>query len=279
MTPDPEYVSPSVGRPEATRVVFDDLVRAHRQIAPHILATPLIRSWSLTETCGVDVYLKLEHHQITGSFKVRGATNAVLNLTSAERGRGVVAATTGNHGRAVAYAARSVGSHATICMSDRVPGNKVTEIRRLGATVVIGGESQDEAYAEAERLAVHDGLVMIPPFDHPDVVAGQGTLGLEIMDALPEVGTVVVPLSGGGLSAGVGLAVRGNKSTAKLVGVSLDRGAAMKESLEAQKPVEVTEVPSLGDSLGGGIGLQNKYTFDMCRSMLDEGHCQVVEIR
>ncbi|TFV36620.1 hydroxyectoine utilization dehydratase EutB [Bradyrhizobium niftali] len=243
---------------------------ARRRITAHILPTPLVHSAALSHNCGVPVELKLEHHQRTGSFKLRGATNAMLKLTEAERARGVVAASTGNHGRALSHAARAVGTRATICMSRLVPANKVSEIRLLGADVRIIGDSQDEAQQEVERLVAQDGLVMLPPFDHPDIIAGQGTIGLEIIEALPDVATVLVPLSGGGLAAGVAAAVKGTRPHARVIGLTMARGAAMKASLDAGRPVQVDEFPSLADSLGGGIGLHNKLTFAMCRALLDD---------
>jgi threonine dehydratase len=247
-----------------------DIEQAARRIDGRILRTPFVPSASLAEHCGVPVGLKLEHHQTTGSFKLRGATNAVLSLSPGERARGVVAASTGNHGRALAYAAKVEGSVATICMSRLVPENKVSEIRRLGADVRITGRSQDEAQIEVERLVAEEGLVMVPPFDNRAVVAGQGTLGLEIAEAMPDVSTVLVPLSGGGLAAGVAAAVKGRVPKARVIGLTMQRGAAMKASLVAGRPIEVEEVASLADSLGGGIGLDNAVTFQMCRALLDD---------
>lgn len=251
-------------------VTMADIEQAARRIDGRILRTPFVPSASLAERCGVPVGLKLEHHQTTGSFKLRGATNAVLSLSPGERARGVVAASTGNHGRALAYAAKVEGSVATICMSRLVPENKVSEIRRLGADVRITGRSQDEAQIEVERLVAEEGLVMVPPFDKRAVVAGQGTLGLEIAEAMPDVSTVLVPLSGGGLAAGVAAAVKGRVPKARVIGLTMQRGAAMKASLVAGRPIEVEEVASLADSLGGGIGLDNAVTFQMCRALLDD---------
>ena len=159
---------------------------------------------------------------------------------------------------------------AVICMSKLVPGNKVEEIGRLGAEIRIAGDSQDDAQAEAERLAGTEGLVMLPPFDHPAVIAGQGTLGLEMMEAVPDARTVLVPLSGGGLASGIAAAVKGTSPGTKVIGVSMARGAAMKASLDAGRPVLVEELPTLADSLGGGIGLDNRLTFAMCRDLLDD---------
>jgi len=251
-------------------VTLADIEQASRRIEGRILHTPFVPSASLTELCGVPVGLKLEHHQTTGSFKLRGASNAVLSLSPEMRARGVVAASTGNHGRALAHAARAEGSVATICMSRLVPDNKVAEIRRLGATVRIIGRSQDEAQVEVERLVAEDGLVMVPPFDNPAVVAGQGTLGLEIIEAMPYAAVVLVPLSGGGLAAGVAAAVKGRSAKTRVIGLTMERGAAMKASLDAGRPVQVEEVASLADSLGGGIGLDNAVTFGMCRALLDD---------
>lgn len=243
---------------------------AGRRISGHVLRTPLVLSPTLMEICGVPVGLKLEHYQTTGSFKLRGATNAILSLNPADRMKGVVAASTGNHGRALAYAARAAGSRATICMSKLVPDNKVCEVRLLGADVRIIGNSQDDAQKEVIRLVEEEGLTMLPPFDNPNIVAGQATIGLEILEDMPDVKTVIVPLSGGGLAAGVAAAIKLNRPACKIVGVSMRRGAAMKASLDAGRPVEVEEFPSLADSLGGGIGLDNHVTFAMCRDLLDE---------
>jgi len=251
-------------------VSLEGIRAAARRISGRVIETPMMQSPSLGDFAGVPVHLKLEHHQTTGSFKLRGATNAVLSLSPAERSRGVVAASTGNHGRALAYAAKAEGAVATICMSQLVPENKISEIRRLGADIRIVGLSQDEAQLEVDRLVGEEGLVMVPPFDHPAVVAGQGTLGLEIIDALPEAATVLVPLSGGGLAAGVAAAIKGVSPKTKVIGLTMERGAAMKASLDAGRPVQVEERPSLADSLGGGIGLDNRVSFAMCRALLDD---------
>ncbi|WHO75617.1 hydroxyectoine utilization dehydratase EutB [Rhizobium sp. BT03] len=251
-------------------ISLEDIRVAARRIAGRVVETPMVQSAALSDIAGVPVWLKLEHRQTTGSFKLRGATNAVLALSPAERAHGVVATSTGNHGRALAYAAKAEGAVATICMSRLVPENKISEIRRLGAEIRIVGQSQDEAQQEVDRLVGEEGLVMVPPFDDPDVVAGQGTLGLEIIDALPEASTVLVPLSGGGLAAGVAAAIKGVNPKVKVIGLTMERGAAMKASLYAGRPVQVEELPSLADSLGGGIGLDNRVTFAMCSALLDD---------
>lgn len=230
-------------------------------------ATPLVPSPHMSVRADVEFLLKLENMQPIGAFKLRGALNAVAGVTDAP---GVTCCSTGNHGRGVAFAAREKGLRAVICMSNLVPRSKVEGIRALGAEVRIVGNSQDDALAESHRLVRDEGLVEISPFDDARVIAGQGTIGLEILARRPDITTLLVPLSGGGLAAGVALAAKAIKPGIRVVGISMDRGAAMYESLKAGRPVEVEEVPSLADSLGGGIGLQNRLSFPMCRDLLDE---------
>lgn len=246
-----------------------DVFSARRRIAGAAVATPLVAS-ALSARAGAEVLLKLETCQTTGAFKFRGAMNAVAALDEAAAARGVACASTGNHGRGVAEAARRRAIPCTVCLSSLVPEEKVRGVKAAGARVVRAGGSQDEAFAEVDRLAREEGVTPISPFDDPLVVAGQGTIGLEIMEARPDVDTLVVPLSGGGLVAGVAMAAKAIRPDVRVVGVSMEAGAAMAESLAAGRPVEVTEVASLADSLGGGIGLSNRLTFAMCRALLDE---------
>ncbi len=222
----------------------------------------------MSQKVGQEFLLKLESMQPIGAFKLRGAMNAVWNLP--EGTRGVTCCSTGNHGRGVAYAAARRGIPAVICMSSLVPQTKVQGIKALGAEVRICGGSQDDALTESQRLAEIDGLVEISPFDDPQVIAGQGTIGFELMEARPDLDTVLVPLSGGGLAAGVAVAVKAANPQAKIIGISMDRGAAMHASLIAGHPVAVEEVPSLADSLGGGIGLDNRLSYQLCRDYIDD---------
>lgn len=249
-----------------------ELYRARQRIQGLVRQTPLEHSPSLSRLLGAPVYLKLESQQITGSFKLRGASNAIAQLNDEQKAKGVVAASTGNHGRALAHAARVLGVHASICLSQLVPANKVQAIRELGAEVCIIGNSQDDAQAEAERIAREQGAALLPPFDHPQIIAGQGTLGLEILEQLPDVRQVLVPLSGGGLFGGVALALKQADPSIRVHGISMRRGAAMAASLAAGRPVDVEELPTLADSLGGGIGLDNRYTFALARDYCDQLH-------
>ncbi|MBC7281888.1 hydroxyectoine utilization dehydratase EutB [Hoeflea sp.] len=256
--------------PQQPFVDLGEIEQARLAIAGTVRLTPVNLSPSLSDLIGQPVHLKLEHTQITGSFKLRGATNAVASLSEDEKRRGVAGVSTGNHGRGLAYAAKAAGVTCIICMSKLVPQAKIDGIRAQGAEVRIIGRSQDEAQEEVDRLVSEEGLTMIPPFDHRAVIAGQGTLGLEILDQIPDVATVLVPLSGGGLISGVAAALKARRPAIRVIGVSMERGAAMHECLKAGRPVPVEELATLADSLGGGIGLNNKLTFAMTRDLVDE---------
>lgn len=248
-------------------VTLADILAARQAIRGVADGTPFVPSPHMSDLSGREFLLKLENMQPIGAFKLRGALNAIRSLPGDVAG--VTCCSTGNHGRGVAFAARERGMRAVVCMSSLVPKAKVDGIRALGAEVRICGESQDEALAEAQRLCAEEGLVEISPFDDPRVIAGQGTIGLEMLDARPDLATILVPLSGGGLAAGVAVAAKAIRKDTRIVGVTMDRGAAMQASLRAGHPVEVEEVASLADSLGGGIGMENRLTFPLCRDLLD----------
>ena len=247
-----------------------EIEAARARIASTVHRTRTELSPTLSESLGAPVHLKLEHQQRTGSFKLRGATNAVLSLSDEERARGVVGASTGNHGRGLAYAARQNGVRCIVAMSELVPQNKIDGIKAQGAEVRIIGRSQDDAQVEVDRLVADEGMTMIPPFDHADIIAGQGTIGLEIAEDIPDLATVLVQLSGGGLISGVAAALKARLPHVRVIGVSMERGAAMYACQKAGKPIFVPEVPTLADSLGGGIGLDNAYTFAMTRDLVDD---------
>lgn len=251
------------------KITLQDCFAARQRITGRVRHTPLISSHSLSVHTGGDISLKLEQTQITGSFKLRGATNAVLSLTEAERAEGVVGVSTGNHGRGLAYAAAQAGVRCIICMSELVPQNKIDGIKSHGAEVRIVGRSQDDAQIEVDRL-VAEAMVMLPPFDHRDIIAGQSTVALEILEQAPNLQTILVPLSGGGLISGVAMVMKAVNPAIRVIGISMEHGAAMYECQQVGKPILVDEKPTLADSLGGGIGLDNAYTFAMTRDLVDE---------
>jgi threonine dehydratase len=244
-----------------------DILAARQVIRGLADATPFVPSPFMTKVAGQEFLLKLENMQPVGAFKLRGALNAVMSLPDTVKG--VTCCSTGNHGRGVAYAARGRRMTAVICMSTLVPQAKIDGIRALGADVRIVGTTQDEAMRESQRLCAAEGLVEISPFDDPKVIAGQGTIGLEMLEARPDLSMILVPLSGGGLAAGIAVAAKAINPRIKVIGVTMERGAAMHASLCAGHPVEVAEQASLADSLGGGIGLGNRLSFPLCRDHLD----------
>ncbi|MCC9078242.1 hydroxyectoine utilization dehydratase EutB [Litorilinea aerophila] len=250
----------------ASPITLQDIYLARQRIAPHTRRTPLVYSSALSQGES-QIYLKLETVQPTGSFKIRGAANRLLQPDAAA---GVVTVSTGNHGRAVAHMARRLGLRAVVCVPEQVLPHKVAAMRELGAQVVVHGQSQEEAEAHAADLAQAEGLTLVSPFDDPWVIAGQGTIGLELLEELPQVDTAVIPLSGGGLLGGIALALKAANPAIRMVGVSMERGPVMVRSLEAGHPVQLPEEPTLADSLMGGIGLENRYTFRLVQALMDE---------
>jgi threonine dehydratase len=250
-------------------VTIRDIYQARKNIAHIALQTPLIDSDPISRLVGSSVYLKLENVQQTGSFKLRGAANKIFELSQDEKERGVITVSSGNHGKAVSYVARMLGIPATIVLSEHVPKNKVDAIRDYGSDVVIRGEIYDEAYAYSLELVDKRGLTYIDPFDDPAIIAGQGTIALEILEHKPLVDTIVVPLSGGGLASGVAIAAKSMMPGIQVLGVSMQRGPVMYESIRAGKVVVLEELSSLADALIGGIGHENHYTLEICRDLLD----------
>lgn len=247
-----------------------DIVAARQRISGIAVRTPLVPSLPLSEAAGTDVYLKLETTQPTAAFKLRGAASKILSLPEEDRAAGVVTASTGNHGRAVAYVARRLGIEATVCISDGVPPGKVAALRDLGARVVVAGASQTEAMRRAFEIVEEENRTFIHPFDDPEVIAGQGTIAAEIAEDLPDVATVFVPLSGGGLLSGIAEGLRQFSPGAEAVGVSMTRVPVMYMSLQAGHPVDAPEEETLADSLRGGIELDNRYTFDLVRRLVEQ---------
>jgi threonine dehydratase len=255
---------------ESKDVDIRNVWEARKRISPIINRTPIIHSLILSEKIGRNVYLKLENVHEVGAFKVRGAANKILSLSEEEKKRGVATFSTGNHGMAVAYIAKKLGMNAVVCISNRVPKAKVDSLKRLGAQIEIVGDSQDDAGVRCYQLEKEKGLTVIEPFDDPHVIAGQGTIGLELLEDLPHLSDVIVPLSGGGLLSGIGLALKSNDKNIRVTGVSMEKSAVMYESLKAGRPVTLEESETLADSLLGGIGLNNQYTFQMVQRYMDD---------
>jgi threonine dehydratase len=237
----------------ASSLVQPHDVAAARELLRSVLApTPLLRSRVLSDRLGGPVFLKCENLQRTGSFKARGAYLRIARLTDAERARGVVAASAGNHAQGVAFAAALLGAKATVIMPEGAPLPKVEATRSYGADIITRGQTVDDALAEALSYASERGAVFIHPFDHPDVVAGQGTVGLEIMEQCPEVRTIAVPVGGGGLAAGISVAVHGANPAIRLVGVQAEAVAPFPASLAAGHPVRVEPAPTMADGIAVG---------------------------
>ncbi|HEY6497135.1 MAG TPA: threonine ammonia-lyase [Trebonia sp.] len=230
-------------------VQADDVVAARELLFDVISPTPMLHSRVLSEHVGGPVYLKCENLQRTGSFKVRGAYTRIARLSDAERARGVVAASAGNHAQGVAFAAGLLGASATVVMPERAPLPKVEATRAYGASVILRGSSVEDALAEALRFAETTGAVFIHPFDHPDVVAGQGTLGFEIIEQCPAVRTILVPAGGGGVAAGITVAVQALDPSIRVIGVQASAVPGLVASAAAGAPVQVVGAPTMADGI------------------------------
>lgn len=248
-----------------------DVYRARSRLGDMVRRTPLVEDSVLAEMAGAArVHLKLECLQHTGSFKIRGASNKILSLSDERKKRGVITFSTGNHGKAVAYVSAGLNIRAVVCLSEHVSSYRADMIRAMGAELEIYGASQDEAEEHYYALAEEQGLSMIEPFDDPLIIAGQGTIALEVLEELPETEVLMVPLSGGGLLAGMAMAAKAVNPDIHVVGISIERSPAMLESLKAGRPVAVEEKDTLADSLLGGIGRNNRFTLPLVERFVDE---------
>ena len=231
-------------------VSLEEIRKAADRLEGVVVRTPLLHSPALTECFGAaDVRLKCENLQRAGAFKARGGNNFVQRLSDEAVAGGIITYSSGNHAQAVALAARIRGVRAVVVMPTTAPPVKVEGARSLGAEVVFEGTTSLERKARAEAISEAEGLTMVPPFDHPDIIAGQGTVGLEIVEDWPEVDTVLVPIGGGGLAAGVAVAVRALRPEARIIGVEPTGGASMKAALEAGHTVVLDQVSSIADGL------------------------------
>lgn len=253
-------------------VTLADVQRAAAALEGIVQHTPIDHATHLSQVTGVPVTMKLENLQRTGSFKLRGATYRLSRLMPDERARGVVAASAGNHAQGVAFAAQQLGIHATIFMPLGAPVPKLLATRSYGATVVVEGATVEDCLALAEAHAASTGAVMIHPFDHPDVVAGQGTLGLEILIDVPDVQTIVVPVGGGGLIAGIAVAAKAHGAATgrdiRVIGVQAAASAAYPPSLAAGVPVTIDRHTTIADGIA--VARPGALTFRLIRDLVDD---------
>ena len=245
-----------------------DVYRAAKQLEGVARKTRLIHSDFFSEQCHNDVYLKPENLQHTGAFKLRGAYNKISQLTPEERAKGVITASAGNHAQGVAYAAQKLGVKAVICMPATTPILKVEGTRALGAEVVLYGDGFDDAYAHSLELQKKYGYVYIHPFNDLQVLLGQGTTALEIIDALKDVDAILCPIGGGGFASGVALATKLVNPNVKVIGVEPENAACMKAALEADKVVTLASADTVAD--GCAVKTAGTLTFEFCKKYLDD---------
>jgi threonine dehydratase len=248
-------------------VTLDDIKCARTAIRDHTSLSPCVRSHSLSARSGCTLYLKMENLQRTGAYKDRGALNAVLGLDDAHRKAGVVAASAGNHAQGLAFAAQSNGIQATIVMPETAPMSKRRGTEQYGAQVILHGNGYDDAFQRATELAAERGYTFIHAFDDPRVIAGQGTVGLELLEQNADIDVVVVPIGGGGLIAGAAIAVKAAKPKTRIVGVQADSFASMKASVEAGKILAIS-----GTTIADGIAVARPgdLTFPIVQRYVDE---------
>ncbi|MEP6658007.1 MAG: threonine ammonia-lyase [Betaproteobacteria bacterium] len=249
-------------------ITLADIEAARKRIAGGVYLSPCVESIPLSELTGAHIYCKLDYLQRTGSFKERGARNALLLLTPEQRKRGVIAASAGNHAQGIAYHGSLLGIPTTVVMPQFAALIKVTNCRQLGATVVLHGRDLSEAREEAEAIARREGLTFIHPFDNTDVIAGQGTMALEILEQTPEVEAVVIPVGGGGLIAGIGTAIKGLRPEVAVVGVEPEHAACLAAAFAAERPTSITLAPTLADGLA--VPQVGEHPFAVLRRVVDQ---------
>lgn len=248
-------------------VAFSDIQTAAERIKGRVIHSPCPPSVPLSMSTGMEIYCKLEYLQRTGSFKERGACNALLLLNPEQRRRGVIAASAGNHALGVTYHGKLLNIPVTVVMPLLAPLTKVVNCRQMGAKVILHGNNYEEARLRATQLATDDGLTLIHGFDDPAVIAGQGTMGLEIVEQVPDLEAIIVPIGGAGLIAGVALAIKTLKPNVMVIGVEPDRATSYLASLKAGGPVPVTVKPTLADGLA--VSCVGKNAFEIARQFVD----------
>jgi len=248
-------------------VTFQDIEAARKRIADAVYYSPCPPSIPLSEIAGMKIFCKLDNLQRTGSFKERGARNALAQLSREQQKRGVIAASAGNHAQALAYQGSLLGIPATVVMPKFAPLIKVSTCQQLGATVILHGEGFGEAKTRAHEIATENGLAYIDGYDDPAIIAGQGTMGLEIVEQVPDVEAVIVPVGGAGLLAGVSLAIKTLRPDTKIVAVEAEKVASFSAALEAGKPTKITMRPTLADGLA--IPEVGANAFQIARPLID----------
>ncbi len=228
---------------------LEKIKEAHQRIKEVAVHTPFSYAPFLSDVSGVNVYLKKENLQMTGAFKLRGAFNKIASLSDAERAQGVVAASAGNHAQGVAYSAQHYGIKAVIVMPDSTPLTKVNGVRHFGAEVILAGSNYDEAYAYAIKYGEENGLVFVHPFEDDEVIAGQGTVALEILEDADDLDAVIVPVGGGGLISGIAAAIKGINPKIEVIGVSAAGAPALKNSFDAKTPIDSLSVRTIADGI------------------------------
>ena len=246
---------------------FQDIEAARARIKDTVYLSPCPHSIPLSELTGMQIYCKLDNLQRTGSFKERGAANALAQLPPEQKKRGVIAASAGNHAQALAYQGKLFGVPATVVMPQFAPLIKVSNCQKLGATVVMFGKDFGEAKAHAHELAKERGLAYIDGYDDPAIIAGQGTMGIEIVEQVPDLDAVVVPVGGGGLLAGVALAVKTMQPKVKIIAVEAENVASFSAALKAGKPTLITTRPTLADGLA--IPQVGSNAFQIAKDLVD----------
>lgn len=246
----------------------DDFDDARENAAPYIHRTPVLHSSTLSEMTGADVYLKAEMFQKAGSYKVRGPLNVLAHMPKEARERGLICSSAGNHAQGVARAAREYGVRATVVMAHGAPEAKIQATRSYGAEVVLHGSVWDDAYQHSLELQKERNLTYVHPFDDPLLVAGQGGVGYETIEDVPELDILIVPIGGGGLISGCAQIVKLLKPDAKVIGVEMKRAPAMKRSIEAGHRVTLDEIPIIIDGLT--VKTVGAYTFEICKAFVDD---------
>ncbi len=254
--------------PNTSHVGIEDIVAACARIAEGIFVSPCPESIPLTELCGMHIFCKLDYLQRTGSFKERGARNALLLLDDQQKQRGVIAASAGNHALGLAYHGKLLGIAVTVVMPRFAPLVKIVTCRKFGAQVIIEGNNYAEAKRHAESLSETSGQTFIHGFDDPAIIAGQGTAGLEIMEQVPKADAIVVPVGGAGLIAGVALAAKAVKRTVKIIGVEAANAPSFGAALKAGKPVDSAVKPTLADGLA--VSCVGDLAFAIAKTRVDK---------